>query len=574
MTLRPRWPWLHLLALLLLVSLVLTGGVLLSKTWFGPPRTPPDTPASSGLPPVDQKALHSAIQKDDVKALREFFRKRTLGPAELRTVRAEIQQLGDPSFAVRTRATESLAARGAAITTLLREATGNADTEIASRTRALLAHIPMVSADVISKSLSVLANHPDPETVTVLLDYLPCAESEGLSAEVRQTLGKLASRGGQSLAVLVQALSEDDPVRRLAAALALLQAGVREHQPALRKLLADPDPTVRANLAHAFLDRDDRAGIPVLIDLLPDLAGDAAWALADRLTALAGASAPEVSPGEGAEDRIDCRDAWRLWWRTNGDKIDLKKVRQSSSEKGNTLLVYLTGKDGMVEEIDHQGKGIWHKSPFWSPLSAQWLDEQTFLLTEYGGERVTERNHEGDVKWLKNMDRPVVCARRIDAEHTMIVCRNLVVEVDRAGKERFRYEHPTRSIAAARKLSEGTLVLLTDDGTCLQLDRKNKVRARFSVGGQQNVGTVFDVLPNRSVVVPLYTEDKVVEYSSKGKILWQIAVSQPTMVQRLAGGRTLIGSTTRRTLLEVDRQGKVLWSHLTLPGNPVYMERR
>ena len=56
----------------------------------------------------------------------------------------------------------------------------------------------------------------------------------------------------------------------------------------------------------------------------------------------------------------------------------------------------------------------------------------------------------------------------------------------------------------------------------------------------------FDVLPNGNIVIPFYNVNKVIEYDSEGKSVWEVAVTQPTSVQRLPNGRTFIGSRYQR----------------------------
>jgi outer membrane protein assembly factor BamB len=52
----------------------------------------------------------------------------------------------------------------------------------------------------------------------------------------------------------------------------------------------------------------------------------------------------------------------------------------------------------------------------------------------------------------------------------------------------------------------------------------------------------------------------VVELDAKGAVVWEVAVDgDPHDAHRLANGNTLIASYSGNTVIEVDKDGKVVW---------------
>src|SRR5262249_3454005 len=130
-----------------------------------------------------------------------------------------------------------------------------------------------------------------------LLAYLPFAEDEGVANEVQTALMAVGFPDGKADPVVVRALVDPLPLRRAAAAEALAHAGGPQERLALRKLLADPDLTVRRRVAVALANARDKDAFPVLIDLLRELTPEQAGPVQEVLFGLARDKAPNVSLG-------------------------------------------------------------------------------------------------------------------------------------------------------------------------------------------------------------------------------------------------------------------------------------
>src|SRR5262249_13169644 len=139
-------------------------------------------------------------------------------------------------------------------------------------------------------------------------------------------LAALAVREGKTEPVLIAALADKLPLRRAAAAEALWRSGAVDAKPAVRKLLQDPEPVVRARVGLTLARAKEKEAIPILIELLARLAQNDARQVEDFLYAIAAEQAPAVSLGTDEESRKKCRDAWAAWWRDHGAKLDLAKL--------------------------------------------------------------------------------------------------------------------------------------------------------------------------------------------------------------------------------------------------------
>jgi hypothetical protein len=112
-----------------------------------------------------------------------------------------------------------------------------------------------------------------------------------------------------------------------------------------------------------------------------------------------------------------------------------------------------------------------------------------------------------------------------------------------------------------------TLVVLLDQGEVMDLDAAN--RPRWKVGGLQ-LPLDAQLLPGEQrILVAEHDGGRVTERDLKGEIKWEYRVDEPLAAQRLPGGNTFI--CTRRQLLEVDREGKVLFSY-TRPDGSLFMK--
>ncbi len=519
------------------------------------PSPPPDSspPSDNTESRADLRDLETALRQGDDAAVLDFFRRRRLSGKEREEVRELVEKLGDPAFRTRQHAAEVLTRKGPRVAGLLRRAARHPDVAVTDQARDILARLTKdVQPAPLSKGVSRLVDAGLADTVAVLLDYYPDAESDTLAGEVLTAIEKLGFPAGQPDRALVKALADPEPGKRAAAG--MLLARVEGQRPALRKLCGDADGDVRFRVALALLAYGDKQAIRTLAECLPELPPAEAWQALDALYRAGGPTTPAVP----LHQRERCRDAWLSWFVGWDGKPGVASVEPRP--RGATLLVQmeLRSSQGDVQQITPAGMVKGYVDGLDYPVWACILPSERILVVEHRGDRVSEYALSGDRLWSVTVHRPIFAQRLTDGR-TFIVCRDALYEATRDGSLKVIASWPERVVATARRCEDGQLVVLTDSGTCLFLDPAGKELRRFETGCRMVFAPGIDVTANRRVLIPDHGGNRVVEFGPTGEVLWQVATASPTSVQRLPEGGTLVTSTMTREVFEVDRLGRTTW---------------
>jgi hypothetical protein len=531
------------------------------------------------LPALRAQELEQALRAGDDSAVLDFTRQRTLSTAERARLRALIEQLGNPSFAVRSKAAEELTTWGVRAAGSVRSACRHHDPEIAERAQQLLPRLVAgTDTSLLTSVVRYLVRKRPAQLAGVLLDLIPDVGDEALLGELQKALAEIAIRDGQPEPALVRGLADPLPEKRVAAAVALCRADADPQRAAVRKLLRDPDAEVRHRVALALLPSGEKDAIPALIDLLAELPLVEGWTILDLLYQVAGEQAPALPLRRDARTRDRCRAAWRRWWKEHGGQCDTKALAADRRANAAPLPVLLVmshphGVFGEVSELTPDGKSRWSILNLAGPLSAQVLPNERVLVVEYRDRRVSERDQLGGTHWNVQLDDPVVYAERLPSGNTFIACRNGLSELNRSGQSVRQVPWPVREIVTARPLPGNRALILTDRGACLVIDSRGKELSRFETGCNQVLAPGIDVTANGRVLLPDYAGNRVLEYSPSGELLWQADVVSPTSVQRLPNGNTLVASTRTHEVVEMDRLGRIVWRH-TASTPPITATRR
>jgi outer membrane protein assembly factor BamB len=391
-------------------------------------------------------------------------------------------------------------------------------------------------------------------------------------SEVEAALVALAWSNGWPEPALLSALKDPVPVRRATAAEVLSRAGTNETRDAVRTLLHDPDPGVRLRVALALAGSAERDAVPVLVALLSELPVADAWAAEDFLYRLAGDRAPRAPAGKDLPSRQKYRDAWATWWKEHGGQVELSKLDPATRQHGLTLVVESPREgQGRVLEVGADGKVRWQIDDLVYPVDAQMLPGKRVLVVEHDELRVTERDFAGKILWRKTIENEPIGAQRLANGHTFIVCRTELLEVDKDGSNLRLVKLPNLRIESATRLRDGRMVVLTRDGHCIWLDPTGREMRRFSVGPMSFLSGL-EVLPNGRVLLAHRDTEKVVEYSSDGKAIWEARIAAPLAVARLPNGHTLVASMSGKKVVELNRAGTLVWEYRT--AKPVWRARR
>lgn len=523
------------------------------------------TPAAAE-PDPDEQVVAEAKVATDGPALLQFLRQRTLSEADRQKISALIQQLGDDEFAIREKASADLVALGPLAVPLLRQSVGHPDIEVARRAEGCLDVLDKqykLPGSAVSAAVARLLGKRKPAgAAETLLAYLPFADDDSVIEDIRLALTALALENGKPSPALLHALKDPAPLKRGAAAEALIRATAADPLPEARKLIADADGTVRLRVALALAEGKFKEAIPILIGLLAELPQAQGWQAEELLYRLAGEQAPNTTLGSEPAARQKARDAWLAWWKENEATADLGRLTGTDRLLGYTLIVSTDNQGGgQVMELGPDKKTRWTVPGLQFVIDAQVLPGNRVLVAEYNGNQVSERDLKGNVVWRYAMVNPFN-VQRLPNGNTFMACRNQMLEVDRTGKQVVNHQRPGHDLMAARKLPNGQIAFITANGTYHRMDAAGKVVKSFAVGPVQTF-VRMDVLPNGRVVVPQYGASKVVEYDADGKPIWQANVQNPVSAMRLPNGNTLVASLSGQRALELDRQGKEVWTHPT-----------
>jgi hypothetical protein len=513
----------------------------------------------------------------DGPALLEEIKKRTLSDTERDKIQALVQQLGDTVVAKRDRAMAELLVLGPAAAPLLRRAANDREAGIGEPARKCLDLLDASSNPPLpTVAARLLALRKPVGGAAVILNYLPSAEDETMATLLSNALAALAVRDGKPDPAVLTALEDKSPARRAAAAAALCFAAP-DQRPVVRILLHDPDPVVRLRVALALGAKQDREAVPVLIALLTEMPLEKAGQVEENLRLLAGDTAPDVVAGDDDASRKKCREAWDAWWKKNSGQVDLSRLDPRQQMLGYTVVVEQHGmgprrNTGRVLELDHRGKIRWQIEGLMAPCDAQVLPGDRVLICEQNTHRVSERDLKGKVLWERPMNQPVV-AQRLPNGNTFIVGRGQIVEVDRTGRETFTHNRPAFDIICGKKLRNGHITFVTNQGLCIRMDSDGKELKTIRVPPIQIHNGYVDKLANDHVLVPLYNNNKVAEFDAEGKTVWEAAIPMPISCFRLLTGNALVATVNPPRVVELDRSGRVVWENKD-PVRPVRANRR
>ncbi len=500
------------------------------------------------------------------------FKKRTLNEADREKVQAAINRMGDDDFNLRERAQDDLVKMGTSVAPLLRQALASADEEIKKRAQKALDQIEKdKSSTMLPIQARLMAYRKPAGAADVLLAFLPFADEDLVFEEVRGALAAVAVRDGKADPSIVKALDDKLAVRRGVAGEALALGGAIDQRPAIRKLLKDPDSSVKLRVALALSTARDRDAVPVLINLMGELPFDKGVQAETFLRAVAGEQGPNVYLGTDNDSRKKTKDAWLAWWKTNGATVDLARAGTAPKMLGYTLIV--STNFNRVSEIGLDGKQRWAMEGLQYPRDAQALPGDRVLVAEQNMNRVVEMNQKREVLWQKVCNASPMSVQRLPNGNTFIVTNNGALEVNKEGKELMTYNRNQWDIITGSRAPDGQFVVLLNTGLIVRMDSSGKEVKSFNVG-QAHWMTSIEALAGGRVLVPQPNLSKVIEYDGDGKQVWEAAVQMPFSATRLPNGNTLVASPNSGKIVELNRSGRVVWEHKAVGNEQAYKVRR
>ncbi|HMF10976.1 MAG TPA: HEAT repeat domain-containing protein, partial [Gemmataceae bacterium] len=369
--------------------------------------------------------------------------------------------------------------------------------------------------------------------------------------------------------LIVAALADKEPLRRMAAAF-VLGSAVPEQRQAVRRLLSDSHPKVRFTAGRELVRAGDKLAMPALLALLEQGPPSVATQVEELLARVAGETRPPADLDAASDSsRRECRKAWESWWKDHQERTDLAKAATEERELGFTIVADLDR--GRITEYGVDHKERWHVEGFRGPVDAQVLRNGHVLVAENHGSQVTERDRNGKVIWSKNLGQLASSAQRLPNGNTLIAAYNRLVEVKPDGKEVLDISRPD-GIYSVRKLRNGQILMLNVAGKVFTLDPKGKEVRSFETGGITSWSSLGN-LTNGHVLI-CSARGAVVEYDRNGRKVWEANVGAGAVsAARMANGNTVVCLSEGRKVVEVNRAGKVI-RELRTEGRPWHVERR
>lgn len=524
----------------------------------------------------DEKVLTSSGMKTDETALLDFLKKRTLKEDDQDRLRQLIKDLGDSQYKVRARAQSLLIKEGTPAIAFLKPALESPQAEVARRAFLCLEEIkkgpgpalPIAAVRLLAKLPTEKSASPA-AAIRTLLDYAPFADDESVEEEVFNSLTLLSAREAKIDPLLPQALEDPMPSRRSAAALVLGRVGVKEHLPGLRKLLDDSATSVKLRASMGLLAAQDSSGVPRLISLINDLPAQHLWQVEDALQRLAGDKGPtETLADTSTEGRARLVKAWDKWWTANSSTVELARLQDSHSYLG---LITVCEYDSAV---GIPGGQVWEAGRDLRPrftikgvngaMDAQVLANGRILIAENSGNRITERDPAGNIKWEYRTPGNPVRVQRLPNGNTFIAMYNNVMEITPDLKVLYNINRgPSFYIFSATKMRNGNVLAMTAQGMIMEFDpfTNKDVRTPINIGPAGGWCSA-EPLPNGNYLVATMNNSQVREIDHSGKTKMTLNYGGVFRATALPNGNILVASMTTRGVAEFDRAGTKRWEKI------------
>jgi HEAT repeat protein len=522
-------------------------------------------PAFAETPPLaafDEATLRRAGVATDAESLLKFLREQTLADSDPKQIAELIALLGSDDFAKREQATKDLIALGRPALDALRQARKiHADPEVRMRAGLCAEAIdntldPNVALAAVRRLVHLRAAGAAGPLLTLLSDV-----DWQFQDEIFHGLPRVATRDGKVDPAALAALDDKVPLRRAAAALAVACAGGAADRARVRKLLADPDPSVRLRAAQGLLAARDTAGLPVLIALLNEPAVEVSWSAEELLHWLAGDAAPAAKVGAASvAERQKAVVAWTDWQKSAPAKFDWDQLEQGPRRPGlyfvcETGRVWLCGCDGKVRWTVPSKVGGAHDIVL--------LPGNELLIAQHSGEGVLVRRDLAGKELWRHVDpkqNDYVAVQRLPDGHIFVATEEDLGEFSAGGRLLALSSCDAFNPGDAWKLRNGRIVIRHDDGLAEIDGLSGRVLRDGLVDGVRfNMMNKFAVLPDGRCAVADFRENRVVEVDQTGKVARALTVRGAWGVEALRDGHYLVSTMRDGRILEIDPEGRTVW---------------
>ncbi len=223
--------------------------------------------------------------------------------------------------------------------------------------------------------------------------------------------------------------------------------------------------------------------------------------------------------------------------------------------------------------MDRHGKRRWIVENAGGPIDAWYLPGNRVLIAEWGGNRISERDLKGNVVVAKGRAEFAAHQRPAPAQRQHLHHPERRADTG-SGSRREGDLHDQqcgRRSAGCVSVAQGAIVCVTRNNQCVFLDTAGKQLKSFPVKYALTNPGCIDLLPNGHILISSSQANKVMEYTSAGRMLRELDAPGITTPTGLPNGHILASSQGNQRVYELDRAGKMVWEH---KGATVYRTPR
>jgi hypothetical protein len=290
---------------------------------------------------------------------------------------------------------------------------------------------------------------------------------------------------------------------------------------------------------------------------------------------------PATLGGGKPEARKKAQQAWEAWLKTKGGNVKLSRLSEIEPVRGLTLIIEVDGvgvNGGRIWECGQDGKQQWELTNLGGPVDVQVLPNGRLLIAEYYSSRVTERDRDGTIHWESPaLGSHAVSAQRLPNGNTLIATMQGVVEFNRDKNKVAEFPSQGNTVFQAIRHRNGSTFVLAGN-SIYEYDPEQKL-VRTINAGPLSGWAGFEILPYGNFLIAGYTQrNRYAEIDSSGKLILEHVTAggpttlDPTRVQRLRDGNTLVAGGNQHFVVEFNRDRKEVWKVAT-KGRPFGVRR-
>ncbi|HUE72635.1 MAG TPA: PQQ-binding-like beta-propeller repeat protein [Pirellulaceae bacterium] len=412
-------------------------------------------------------------------------------------------------------------------------------------------------ADLLANTLGVVRQKKIKGLAQPILKLAPLYDKEYLSSLASQALLATAKMPDDA-AALKDAVSSDQPLPQLVAALPLARLLPAEAKEPLAKLMKSADDRVKLAAARGLADLGERATLPVFVSLLESEDARVRQASHETLRALTGQPIAFASQA-GPDVRAQTVAKWEEWVSKEGDKAALNTpLADLAVRLGRTLIASQVQSSVIELEADFTTVRSTIRVP--NPWGVWGLPSGNKLVAVYVQNKVVEFNEAGKEVWSKDgLPGPPYSVQRLENGSTLIACAdaNQILEVAPDGTTKNitgPWGRNARPIFVRRLENGHTLVALHNERRVVELDASGAII--FDVRDLEGPNSCTRLDNGNTLIVQMYNNQviEVDRHRIKTPLQVNFQLQNPTDAQRLPSGNTLIADALG--LHEVDAAGK------------------